>query len=36
MSTNEVWQAFLFVVLPLLACYLGLMVWSCTHDRWKR
>lgn len=36
MSASVVWQVFLFMVLPLLACYVGLMVWSCTYDRRKR
>jgi cytochrome oxidase assembly protein ShyY1 len=36
MPASDVWQVFLFLVLPLLACYVGLMVWSCKRDRWKR
>lgn len=27
---------YLFLVVPLLACYVGLMAWSCICDRWKR
>jgi uncharacterized membrane protein len=30
------WQALLFMVLPMVGIYVGVMVWSCTHDRWKR
>jgi cbb3-type cytochrome oxidase subunit 3 len=36
MSTSDVWQMFLFLVLPLLACYVGLVVWSYRHERRKR
>jgi hypothetical protein len=36
MSASDVWQVFLFLVLPLLACYVGLVVWSCTHEWRKR
>lgn len=36
MSTGDVWQVFLFLILPLLVIYVGILVWSCTHDRRKR
>jgi hypothetical protein len=36
MSAGEVWQVFWFLVLPLLVCYVGLLVWSCKRDRGQR
>ncbi len=36
MSAGAVWQGCLFLVLPLLACYVGLLVWSWRRDREKR
>lgn len=37
MSASGVWQVFLFLflVLPLLVCYVGLLVWSWRRDRGK-
>jgi hypothetical protein len=36
LSAGEIWQVILFLMLPLLTCYVGLLVWSCNRDRWKR
>jgi hypothetical protein len=36
MSTGDVWVAFLFFVLPLLVCYVVILVVSYKHDRSKR
>jgi hypothetical protein len=29
-------QVFLFMILPLVLLYVGLIVWSCNRDRWRR
>ena len=36
LTSAQVWQVFLFLILPLLLCYVGLVVWSCKHDRRQR
>jgi hypothetical protein len=36
MSAAAAWQVILFLVVPLLASYVGLLVWSLRHDREKR
>jgi hypothetical protein len=33
--SGDAWKALVFA-LPLLLAYIGILVWSCTHDRWKR
>ena len=35
MSAGEIWSVILFLILPMLACYVGLLVWSLRHDREK-
>lgn len=36
LTEAQVWQVALFLILPLLACYVGLLVWSCKRDRRNR
>lgn len=36
MTSAAAWQVILFLVVPLLACYGGLLVWSLRRDREKR
>lgn len=33
MPAGDIWQVILFLVLPLLACYVGLLAWSWRRDR---
>jgi hypothetical protein len=33
---SPITQIFLFLVAPLVLLYIGLVVWSCNHDRWRR
>lgn len=33
---SPLWQVLLFLVLPMLALYVGLLLWSTKHDRWPR
>jgi hypothetical protein len=35
-SDGTVWHVLLFVILPLLALYAGLVWYGFTNDRWKR
>jgi hypothetical protein len=34
--SGDAWKALVFFALPLLLAYIGILIWSCTHDRWKR
>jgi len=36
LTDAQVWQVLLCLVLPLLVCYAGLVVWGCKRDRRKR
>jgi hypothetical protein len=36
LTEAQVWQVFLFLVLPLLVGYAGLLIASCKRDRHKR
>jgi hypothetical protein len=36
MTAGDVWNVVMFLVVPLLIIYIGLVWWSCTRDRWKR
>lgn len=36
LTEAQVWQVVLFLILPLVVAYIGLLVWSCKRDRRKR
>jgi hypothetical protein len=33
---SPLWLVMVFLVLPLVALYVGLLVWSTKRDRWPR
>jgi hypothetical protein len=33
--TSPLTEVFLFMILPLVLLYAGLIVWSCNRDRWR-
>jgi hypothetical protein len=33
---SPLWQVLVFMILPLVLLYAGLLEWSCNRDRWRR